>query len=267
MEYLGHRVDAQDVNTSAKKLKAILEAPKPQNVQELRSFLGLINYYGKFLPNLATMLHPLNVLLRNSQPWRWSQECTRAFQEAKRKLTEAPVLVHFDANLPLRLAGDASPYGVGAVISHVMPDGSEHPIAFASHTLSPSERNYSQVEKEALSLIFGVRKFHQYLYGRRFTIVTDYKPLTTILGPKQGIPALAAARMQCSALLLSAYAYNIQFWPTGSHGNADGLSRLPLLESSMPSAPDEASMLNVAQMQSLPISSSELRLPLGVIRC
>ena len=258
VEYLGHRVDAQGVHTSAKKLKAILEAPKPRNVQELRSFLGLINYYGKFLPNLATMLHPLNVLLRNGQPWRWSQECTRAFQEAKRKLTEAPVLVHFDAKLPLRLAGDASAYGVGAVISHVMPDGSEHPIAFASHTLSPSERNYSQVEKEALSLIFGVRKFHQYLYGRHFTIVTDHKPLTTILGPKQGIPALAAARMQRWALLLSAYAYDIQFRPTGLHGNADGLSRLPLLESSTPSAPDEASMFNVAQMQSLPISSSEL---------
>ena len=130
----------------SKKLKAILEAPKPQNVQELRSFLGLINYYGKFLPNLATMLHPLNVLLRNGQPWIWSQECTQAFQEAKRKLTEAPVLVHFDAKRPLRLAGDASAYGIGAVISYVMPDGSEHPIAFASHTLSPSERNYSQEE-------------------------------------------------------------------------------------------------------------------------
>ena len=117
VEYLGCRVDAQGVHTSAKKLKAILGAPKPRNVQELRSFLGLINYYGKFLPNLATMLHPLNVLVRNSQPWRWSQECTRAFQEAKRKLTEATVLVHFDANLPLRLAGDASAYGVGAVIS------------------------------------------------------------------------------------------------------------------------------------------------------
>ena len=148
MKNLGHRVDAQGVHTLAKKQKAILEAPKPWNVQELHSFLGLINYYDKFLPNLATMLLPLNVLLRNGQPWRWSQECTQAFQEAKRKLTEAPVLVHFDANLPLRLARDASAYSVGAVISHVMPDGSEHPIAFASHTLSPSEHNYSQVEKK-----------------------------------------------------------------------------------------------------------------------
>ena len=155
------------------------------------------------------------------------------------------------------LAGDTSAYGVRAVILHVMPNGSEHPIAFASHTLPPNECNYSQVEKEALSLIFSVRKFNQYWYGRHFTIVTDHKPLTTILGSKQGIPALAAARMQHWALLLSAYAYNIQFRPTRSHGNADGLSRLPLLESSMPNASDEVTMFNVAQMQSLPISSSE----------
>ena len=86
-----------------------------------------------------------------------------------------------------------------------MPDGSERPIAFASYTLSTSEHNYAQLEKEALSLIFGVKKFHQYLYGRRFTIITDHKPLTAILGAKKGIPSLAAARLQRWAVLLSAY--------------------------------------------------------------
>ena len=141
-----------------------------------------MNYYGRFVQNLSTLLQPLNVLLRNDTPWKWSAACAKAFKQAKEKIVSPNVLVHYNPDKPIRLAGDASSYGIGAVISHVMEDGSEHPIAFASRTLNQSERNYSQVEKEALSLIFGLRKFHTYLYGHKFTLVTDHKPLTTILG-------------------------------------------------------------------------------------
>ena len=105
------------------------------------------------------------------------------------------LLAHYNPELPIKMAADASAYGVGAVISHVYPDGSEKPIAFASRTLSRSQRNYAQIEKEGLALVFGVRRFHQYLYGQNFTLVTDHKPLTTIFGPKKGIPPLAAARL------------------------------------------------------------------------
>ena len=101
----------------------------------------------------------------------------------------------YDPKLPIHLAGDASNYGIGAVLSHVLPDGTEHPVAYASRTLKPSERNYSQLEKEALSLIYGIRKFHKYVYGRSFVLVTDHRPLTTILAPMTGVPSLAAARL------------------------------------------------------------------------
>ena len=104
-----------------------------------------------------------------------------------------------------------------------MDDGHERPIAFASRTLSASEKNYAQVEKEALSLVFGVKRFHQFLYGRKFTLVTDHKPLQAILGPKSAVPILAAARMQRWALVLSAYDYDLAYRRSEEHSNADAL--------------------------------------------
>ena len=225
------------------KIDAIVKAPEPTNVQELRSFLGLLNYYGKFIQNLSSILHPLNRLLRYNR--------NGTGQKNVLKLSE--VLIHYDPKLPINLATDASAYGIGAVISHVLPDGTERPISFASRTLTASEKNYAQLEKEALSLIYGVKKFHQYLYGRKFNLFTDHKPLTAILGPKKGIPSLAAARLQRWAILLSAYDYEIHFKPTSSHSNADGLSRLPLPVTGK-AAQDEVSIFNISQVQALPVT-------------
>ena len=117
-------------------MEAITRALSPKNVTELRSFLGMVNYYGKFLHNLSTQLHPLHALLKHGTKWHWSDECDRAFKQVKRKLSEAPVLMHYNPELPIRLAGDASNYGIGAVLSHVDSDGQEHPIAFVSRTFT-----------------------------------------------------------------------------------------------------------------------------------
>ena len=218
----------------------------------------MINYYGKFIPNLSSINHPLNNLLRAGQKWKWTKQCEKAFQEAKEKLSTAEVLAHYDPRVPIRLAGDASSYGIGAVLSHVFADGTERPVAYASRTLLPNEQNYAQVEKEALSLIFGVQKFHQYIYGREFTLVTDHRPLTTIFGPKKGVPSLAAARLQRWALLLSAYRYNIEFKPTLAHANADGLSRLPLKHQVATGNPPDPAVFNVQQLNVLPVTARQL---------
>ena len=225
----------------------------------MHSFLGLVHYYGKFMPNLLTLLQPLNNLLKRKIKWKWSDEC-KAFQEIKKLLASAPVLAHYNPELPIRLAGDTSAYGIGAVISHQFPDGTERPVAYASRTLTSTERNYSQLEKEALALVYGVQKFHQYLYGRQFVLVTDHKPLTTILGHKHGIPSLAAARLQRWALILSAYSYVIEFRPTRQHANADGLSRLPLgnrHEASLDCIAVDAFI--IGQIQALPVTCDQAK--------
>ena len=257
--YLGHQIDATGLHTDPGKVEAIANAPEPTNVAELRSFLGMLNYYRKFAKNLATILHPLNRLLQKSRRWEWNDDCKRAFQMAKESPTSSSVLVHYDSTLPLRLAADASAYGLGAVLSHVMPDGSEHPISFASCTLTAAERNYAQLEKEALALVFGIKKFHQYLFGRKFTLVTDHRPLLAILGPKKMIPPLAAARMQRWALLLSAYSYDLEFRTSEKHANADGLSRLPLHTTSPAGYSREPTVFNISQIESLPITAGDIR--------
>ena len=230
IEYLGHVLDEKGVYPSQDKVRAIHEAPAPTNIKELRAFLGLVNYYGRFVPQQSTVLAPLYSLLKDETTWRWSKTEQDSFNKCKRLLTSDKVLMHYTPHLPLALACDASAYGIGAVIQHTTPDGKEHPVAYASRSLSPAEKKYSQIEKEALSLVFGIKKFHQYLWGRQFDLITDHRPLLTLFGEHKGLPTMAAARIQRWAIILSAYDYHILYRQSEKHSNADRLSRVPLPE-------------------------------------
>ena len=129
------------------------------------------------------------------------------------------------------MACDASPFRVGAVLSQVLADGLEHPIAYASRSLSPAKQNYSHLNKEALAIIFGVTKFHQYVYGREFTLYTDHKPLIHLFNESKSVPVMASARLQRWALTLSAYKYTIKYKSGKQQGNVDALSTFPLPDS------------------------------------
>ena len=257
--YLGHLIDGQGIHPSSTKVQGILEAPTPKNVSELRSYLGMINYYNKFIPNASTVFKPLYDLLHSGVKWSWNKAQEKAFSESKRILMSSRVLVHYNPDKQLYLECDASPYGLGIVLSQEMDDGEQHPIAYASRMLAPAECKYAQIEKEGLSVIFGLKHFHRYLYGRKFFIVTDHKPLLGLFRENRPTPVMASARVQRWALLLGAYNYKLIHKPGHHHGNANALSRLPSSESVPSNIPEPPEVVfNFKHMDLGPITSQEV---------
>ena len=169
------------------------------------------------------------------------------------------VLVHFDPKLPVFLACDASSYDVGVVLAHKMPDGTEKPIGFASQTLSAAERQYSQIKKEGLSCVFGVRRFRAYLLGRHFSLITDHKPLVSLFQEHKAIPSHASAHIQRLALTLAAYEYTFTTWSTTAHANADAMSRLPLIDTIKITPVPAEMILTLDYLQEAPITDEQIR--------
>lgn len=255
--FLGHKLNKDGIQPLDDTVRAIKEAPPPTNLHELRSFLGLINHYSKFIPGSSNVLAPLYSLLQKNTRWCWGKIQNEAFLKAKSLLSSDKILVHFNPRQPIILTCDASPVGVGAVLSHIDSEGHERPISYASRSLSCAEKKYSQVDREALSIIFGVKKFHKYILGQNIKIVTDHKPLLGILGESKPIPEHSSARVQRWALTLSAYSYNLEYRP-GKENNADLFSRLPLqTPESVQIIPEEINTL-FSIIESGPISSNEI---------
>ncbi|XP_052750706.1 uncharacterized protein K02A2.6-like [Galleria mellonella] len=188
--FLGHKIDKNGLHPTSERVEAIKKMPTPTNVAELRSFLGSITYYGRFIDNLHVRCAPLYRHLKKNQKWEWTIEDTQITNDLKNTLTSNETLAHYDESKPIYVSSDASDKGVGAVLFHKI-DNTMRPVAFASRTLSETERRYSTIDKEALGIVYSVTKFHQYLYGRKFTLLTDHKPLE----PKENSPADVLSRL------------------------------------------------------------------------
>ena len=165
----------------------IKQLTTPTDVSTLRPFLGLVCHYGSFLLELQKLRGHLNNLLQKDTKWKWSNSCKESFEKIKSLLSSDQSLTRYGPSIDITVVSDTSDYGVGAVISHILPDGSEKAIAHSSESLTPTERKYRQIEKEALAIIFAVNKFHKMLYGRHFILITDHKQLISIFGSKKGI--------------------------------------------------------------------------------
>ena len=226
IKYLGHIIDKDGRRSDPEKATAIKDMPAPDNVTTLQSFLGLANYYQSFIKNLHDLCAPENGLLKKDKKWRWTPECQTAFDQIKTALPSDLFLTHYDPKLEIIIASDASSYGVGACILHIMPNGTKKPIAHASRTLLPTEKYYSQIEKEALEIILAVTKFHRYLHGRFLTLQTDHKPLITIFRSKKGLPIYTANSLLRWGTILLNYNLKIKYLPSKQISHADGLSRL-----------------------------------------
>lgn len=206
------------------RVKAITDMPAPTDVQSARRFLGVINFLAKFIPHMTTIVKPIQALLGKDIVWSWGPEHDRAVAKVKALISAAPVLSHFDASKPLIVQCDASRDGLGAVLLQ-----NDHPLTYASRSLTQAECNYAQIEKELLSVMFALEKFHIYTYGRQVTVQNDHKPLVSI----QNKPiSKAPMRLQRMLMRLQKYDYKIMYTPGKDLHLADALSRayLPTYE-------------------------------------
>ena len=218
--FLGHYVSAEGVRCDPAKIDKVRSWTAPKNVKDVKSFLGLASYYRRFIKGFATIASPMTALTKKETPFRWDSKCQQAFEDLKSLLTEAPILVQpLDVGKYV-LDTDASNFGIGGVLSQIRPDGGEKVIAYASKTLSPSQRNYCATRRELLAVVEMTHKFRHYLVGQRFLLRVDHASLTWLLNFKEpeGMVARWIER-------LAFYQYDMQHRAGIKHGNADALSR------------------------------------------
>lgn len=202
VKYFGHIFSKHGMKIDPDRVKAIVNMKSPTNKKELQIFLGMINYLRNFINKLADLTAPLNSLLKKEVSWLWTDLHEKAFEIIKKHICTAPILQNFNSTLPVTIQCDASKDGLGCCL---MQNGK--PVSYASRSLTSAEKNFSQIEKELLSVVWATKKFHYYIYGKKCSVLNDHKPLENLL--KKGIHAIPSTRLQ--RLKLKLLKYNIEF--------------------------------------------------------
>lgn len=230
IKYLGHVVSFNKIEKCPTKVLAVAQMPRPKNADELRRFLGLVTYYAKFIPDFSSTSYPLRCLLRKDVKFHWTAPAEASFLNLKSELCSDRVLTPFDPSKPVVLTTDASPTGIAAILSHEI-NGCEKPVAYASRSLTPAESNYSQLDREALAIVYAATHFFNYIFGKHFVLVTDNEPLTRIFHPNQSLPQMTSARLLRYASFLSGLDYTVRCKKGKDNENVDCLSRAPITPS------------------------------------
>ncbi|KAI5748437.1 hypothetical protein M8J77_025507 [Diaphorina citri] len=218
IKYLGHVFSEQGCQLDDDRVEAIKALKEPTNVKELRSMLGMVNFVRDFVPNMSDLTAPLRLLLKKNIAWHWSVQQQSAFDKLKVLLCNSPVLKNFDCNLDVTIQTDASKDGMGCVLLQ-----QNHPVAFASRSLTEAEKKLAQIEKETLAIAFSCRKFHKYIWGKTVKVESDHLPLVSIF--RKNLSDIASERIVKIRLNLMRYNLDVNYLPGKKMFIADLLSR------------------------------------------
>ena len=221
LSFLGYEISSEGVKPEQKHFQKLLQLQPPKDVKEVEAFIGLINYFVLMIPNYAAKTLCINEFRQKDKPFKWTDECQRACQSLVDELTSEPLVQPYTLDKEVTLTTDASEKTIGGVLTK-----NDHPVIYISRNLTSAEHKYSNIEREALAVVFAVTRLRQFLLGRKFTLRTDHKPIQYIFNRSNQIPKIVSARLARWAITLMAYDYDVQYTPGQNIGHADAMSRL-----------------------------------------